>query len=455
MKISIVGTGYVGLVSGTCFAEMGNNVMCVDIDEKKVDSLTNGKLTIFEPGLGVYFERNLNRGRLNFTTNLESAVSHSEIIFLALPTPPAEDGSADLSYVLGVADQIGQILKSDPSLGYKVIVNKSTVPVGTADKVTEAMKKHGLKTEVHFDVVSNPEFLREGVAVDDFMKPERVVIGSSSKRASFIMRSLYEPFVRQGNPIVEMDERSAEMTKYAANSFLATKITFMNEIANLCEKLDANVDEVRVGIGLDSRIGKSFLYPGIGFGGSCFPKDVQALKRTSDEYEYNFKILDAVLDVNDDQRKILIKRIGDHFGGTLEGKKVAVWGLSFKPNTDDVREAPSHIIIRGLIDMGADIHAFDPEAIETTREVFGDEINYYEARYEVLPEADVLVICTEWHEFRRPDFEKMISLMKKPVIFDGRNLYRPSEMAELGFEYYSIGRPHYAPSGHPMAKMTN
>ncbi len=443
MNIAIVGTGYVGLVSGTCFAEMGYDVVCVDIDERKVESLSNGNITIFEPGLEVFFERNLREGRLRFTTELLEAVKHAEIIFLALPTPPSEDGSADLSYVLGVAGNIADLLIADPALGYKVIVNKSTVPVGTADKVRDIMTQAGLTVNEHFDVVSNPEFLREGVAVDDFMKPERVVIGASSERAADLMKLLYEPFVRQGNPILAMDERSAEMTKYAANSFLATKITFMNEVANLCERVGANVDNVRVGIGLDSRIGKLFLYPGIGYGGSCFPKDVKALKQTADQYGYDFSILNAVLNVNDTQRRILVDRILEQFDGDVTGKKFAVWGLAFKPNTDDVREAPSHVIIEELIERGASITAFDPEAIETTKAVLGDKLGYAEDRYALLNDVDALIICTEWHEFRRPDFNKMRGLMKSPLVFDGRNLFKPERMAELGFEYYSIGRPHY------------
>ena len=450
MNISIIGTGYVGLVSGTCFAEMGNDVLCVDIDEEKVQRLSNGNITIFEPGLEIFFERNLSKGRLNFTTELLKAVRHAEVIFLALPTPPAEDGSADLSYVKGVAENIAKLLRADPSLGYKVIVNKSTVPVGTAHVVSSIMTQQDLKAGLHFDVVSNPEFLREGVAVDDFMKPERVVIGSSSKRASAIMHSLYEPFVRQGNPIVDMDERSAEMTKYAANAFLATKITFMNEIANLCEKVDADVDKIRVGIGLDSRIGKQFLYPGIGFGGSCFPKDVNALKRTADENDYEFQILNSVLEVNDRQRRLLVDKMLEHYSGSFQGKKFAIWGLSFKPNTDDVREAPAHIIIKELLNHGAEIIAFDPEAIETTKAVLGETISYTHDRYEPLDKADALVICTEWHEFRKPNFAQMHQLMNHPLIFDGRNLYKPKEMAERGFEYYSIGRPYYhaIPSGN-------
>ena len=445
MNLAIVGTGYVGLVSGTCFAEMGNYVTCVDIDEAKVDMLRQGQLPIYEPGLEVFFKRNVREGRLHFTTELQAALKEAEVVFLALPTPPSEDGSADLSYVLGVARQIAQMLHADQSLGYKIIVNKSTVPVGTADKVQAVMEGAGLQAGEHFDVVSNPEFLREGVAVDDFMKPERVVIGTSSDRAAETMRLLYEPFVRQGNPIVVMDAYSSEMTKYAANSFLATKITFMNEIANLCERVGANVDNIRIGIGLDSRIGKQFLYPGIGFGGSCFPKDVQALARTAGENDYDFEILNAVLAVNDRQRARLVERVVDHYDGAIEGKTFAVWGLAFKPNTDDVREAPSHVVIRGLLERGARVIAFDPEAVETTRQVLGDDIVYARDDYEALKGADALVICTEWNEFRRPDFDKVKRLLNEAVIFDGRNLYDPKRMAEHGFAYYSIGRPHHAP----------
>ena len=445
LNISVIGTGYVGLVTGTCFAEMGNHVVCVDIDKKKVEKLSSGELTIYEPGLEVFFERNRRERRLRFTTDLAEGVRHGDVIFLALPTPPSEDGSADLSYVLGVAGQIGEILAADPALGYRIVVNKSTVPVGTADRVRTVLEEHGLRAHSDFDVVSNPEFLREGVAVDDFMKPERVVIGTSSERAAETMVLLYEPFVRQGNPIIVMDERSSEMTKYAANAMLATKITFMNEIANLCERVGANVDKVRGGIGTDSRIGKSFLYAGIGFGGSCFPKDVQALARTAGENGYDFRILNAVLEVNDYQRALLVERIREHFGGSLEGRKIAVWGLAFKPNTDDVREAPSHIIIRGLLEAGAEISAFDPEAVETTRAVLGDVIDYATDQYEPLEHADALVVCTEWNEFRRPDFGRMQSLLNQPLIFDGRNVYDPKRMAELGFHYHSIGRPYLPP----------
>lgn len=445
MNISIVGTGYVGLVSGTCFAEMGNEVACVDIDASKVAKLKAGELTIYEPGLEVFFERGLRERRLHFTTDLAEAVEHAQVIFLALPTPPSEDGSADLSYVLGVARQIGFLLAENDKRSYKVIVNKSTVPVGTADQVHAVLEDAGLKPGEDFDVVSNPEFLREGVAVEDFMKPERVVIGTSSQRAAEIMTQLYEPFVRQGNPILIMDERSSEMTKYAANAFLATKITFMNEIANLCERVGSNVDNVRRGIGLDSRIGKQFLYPGIGFGGSCFPKDVQALAKTAVDYEYDFQILKAVLDVNEKQRFKLVGVVDDYFGGNLAEKHIAVWGLAFKPNTDDVREAPAHYIIRGLLERGATVTAFDPEAMETTRRVLGDSIEYAEDAYAALKNADALVICTEWNEFRRPDFDQIKAILNQPIIFDGRNLYEPERMAQLGFEYFSIGRPHIKP----------
>ena len=453
MKLTIVGTGYVGLVSGTCFAEMGNDVVCVDIDEAKVEMMRDGKLPIFEPGLELFFERNIREERLSFTTSLEEGVKHGDVLFLALPTPPSEDGSADLSYVMGVASEIADMLAADPALGYKIIVDKSTVPVGTADAVQSVMEEAGLEAGDRFDVVSNPEFLREGVAVDDFMKPERVVIGSHSEKAAKIMTQLYEPFVRQGNAILTMDPRSAEMTKYAANSLLATRISFMNEIANVCERVGANVDDVRIGIGQDSRIGKRFLYAGIGFGGSCFPKDVQALHRTANDYGYDFKVLDAVLKVNDRQRKRMAEDIVDYFDGSLEGKRIGVWGLAFKPNTDDVREAPSHIIIRHLLENGAKVQAFDPEAMETTRDVLGADIVYAADAYSAVDDVDALVICTEWHEFRRPDFTRMHERMKLPLIFDGRNLYQPKRMAELGFDYFSVGRPHYAPTTEPVESL--
>jgi UDPglucose 6-dehydrogenase len=445
MNIAIIGTGYVGLVSGTCFAEMGNQVTCVDIDENKVDMLCRGELPIYEPDLEHYFARNRKEDRLHFTTEYEDAVANAEVIFLALPTPPGEDGSADLSYVLQAAGTVADLLVAQDDPGYRIIVNKSTVPVGTADRVTQAMAEHGLAAGEHYDVVSNPEFLREGAAVDDFMKPDRVVIGTSSEKAADTMTRLYEPFVRQGNPILVVDERSAEMIKYTANSILATRISFMNEIANLCERVGANVDKVRLGISKDHRIGRHFLYAGIGFGGSCFPKDVQALHRTGRQNGYEFQILDSVLQVNDQQRELLVHRLDEHFDGNLAGKKIAVWGLAFKPNTDDVREAPSHIIIDGLLERGAQIEAFDPEAIETTKATFGDRIDYAPDMYAPLDGADALVICTEWHEFRRPNLAKVRDAMNAPLVFDGRNLYEPARMAEMGFDYYSIGRPHVAP----------
>lgn len=447
MEIAIIGSGYVGLVTGTCFAEMGNDVVCVDIDSNKIDRLRNGQLPIYEPGLEVFFERSLREGRLSFTTDLEEAVAASSVIFLALPTPSDEDGSADLSYVLKAAGDIGDILARNHRDRYTILVDKSTVPVGTATRVASVLSEKGLTQGKNFDVVSNPEFLREGVAVDDFMKPERVVIGTENERSAQIMTTLYEPFVRQGNPILVMDVRSAEMTKYAANAFLATKISFMNEIANLCELVGANVDKVRIGIGHDSRIGKQFLYPGIGFGGSCFPKDVKALVHTAEENDYDFGILKAVLDVNDRQREVLAERVIEHFGGSLEGKRLGVWGLAFKANTDDVREAPSHIIIRKLLAAGAEVVAYDPEAKHTTQAVLGDSIEYANDAYSALKGADALVVCTEWNEFRRPDFDRMSERLGRKLIFDGRNLYDPKRMAELGFEYHSIGRPNYAVVG--------
>ena len=445
MNIAIIGTGYVGLVSGTCFSEMGNQVTCVDIDQEKVEMLREGELPIYEPDLEHYFARNRKEDRLHFTTDLGEAVAEAEIIFMALPTPPGEDGSADLSYVMDAAGDVADRLAAEDDGAYRVIVNKSTVPVGTADRVRGVVEERGLTPGEDFDVVSNPEFLREGAAVDDFMKPDRVVIGTSSDKAADIMTRLYEPFVRQGNPILVVDERSAEMIKYTANSLLATRISFMNEVANMCERVGANVDKVRLGISKDHRIGRHFLYAGIGFGGSCFPKDVQALHRKGQEHDYDFKILDSVLEVNDQQRELLVHRLEDYFDGDLEGKKIAMWGLSFKPNTDDVREAPSHIIIQGLRERGAEVAAFDPEAIETTRRVFGDTIDYGDNMYEVLDDADALVICTEWHEFRRPDLGDVRTRLARPLIFDGRNLYEPERMAEMGFDYYSIGRPHHEP----------
>lgn len=432
MKITVVGTGYVGLVTGTCLAETGNHVCCVDIDERKVNKLRNGQITIYEPGLEKLFERNLKEERLSFTTNLKEGLQEAEIIFLALPTPPGEDGSADLQYVLGVAEHIGKLLTD-----YKVIIDKSTVPVGTAEKVHAAIARN---FSGEFDVVSNPEFLREGVAVEDFMKPDRIVIGTTSERAQKLLTELYAPYVRQGNPIIFMDERSAELTKYAANAFLATKISFMNEIAQMCEKLGADVDMVRKGIGSDDRIGKRFLFPGIGYGGSCFPKDVKALVHSAKEINYDFKILNAVTEVNEKQKSHLVTKIKRYFGD-VHGKHFAMWGLAFKPNTDDIREAPALEIIDALLKEGATISAFDPEGMNNVKTIIGDKISYSETQYECLENADALVIATEWNEFRTPDFDKMISLLKDPVIFDGRNVFDVQSMEKKGFHYESIGRP--------------
>ena len=432
MKITVIGTGYVGLVTGTCFAETGNKVTCVDIDKAKVDKLSSGQITIYEPGLEKIFLRNTKEGRLVFTTNLEEVLEASEIIFLALPTPPGADGSADLKYVLGVADQMGKLMK-----GYKVVVNKSTVPVGTADKVREAIAKN---YKGAFDVVSNPEFLREGVAVDDFMKPDRVVIGTKSEQAKKVMTELYAPFVRQGNPLIFMDERSSELTKYAANSFLATKISFMNEIAQLCERMGADVDMVRRGIGSDDRIGKRFLFPGIGYGGSCFPKDVQALVKSSNEVNYDFEILKAVEKVNALQKLHLVNKINAYFKNDLQGKKIALWGLAFKPNTDDIRDAPAIDMINALTAAGATITAYDPEAMPNVKNKIGDKIKYASNQYEALAGADILVIATEWSEFRTPDFEIIEKELPSKVIFDGRNLFDVAKMKEMGYHYESIGR---------------
>ena len=432
MNIAIVGTGYVGLVTGTCLAETGNNVICVDNNKDKVQKLQAGVLPIYEPHLDVLFERNIKQGRLTFTTDLAEAIENAKIIFLALPTPPGEDGSADLSYILGVAEDLGKIITE-----YKVIVDKSTVPVGTAEKVRAAVAKNA---KVGFDIVSNPEFLREGFAVDDFLKPNRVVIGASSENARKTMEELYKPYVRQGNPIIFMDEKSAELTKYAANAFLATKITFMNEIANLCEKLGADVDSVRIGIGSDERIGKRFLFPGIGYGGSCFPKDVQALAKSASDAKYDFKILGAVMDVNEKQKTIILPKIKDYFGGNLKGKKIALWGLAFKPDTDDIREAPSLYIIEELLKEGVTITAYDPEAMNNVKNLLGNKISFALDEYDALRDADALLIATEWRLFKNPDFEKVSSLLKNKVIFDGRNLYGIDQMRELGYFYSSIGR---------------
>jgi len=432
MNIAVVGTGYVGLVTGTCFAETGNNVVCVDIDANKVEKMRNGQIPIYEPHLDVLFHRNIKAGRLTFTTDLKEAQKNAEIIFLALPTPPGGDGSADLSYILGVASDLGDLITD-----YKVIIDKSTVPVGTAEKVTAAIKA---KTDVPFDVVSNPEFLREGFAVDDFMKPDRVVIGTQSERAKDLMEQLYMPFVRQGNPILFMDEKSAELTKYAANAFLATKITFMNEIANFCEKVGANVDMVRKGMGSDERIGKRFLFPGIGYGGSCFPKDVQALALSGEQEGYHFNILQSVMSVNQEQKLVLIEKMKRYYKGDLKGKHFAIWGLAFKPDTDDIREAPALYMIDALLAAGASVTAFDPEAMDNVRSVVGDKINYAGSVYETLEKADALLIATEWALFRSPDFKIVEGKLKEKVIFDGRNLYNPSDMKKMGYHYESIGR---------------
>ncbi len=432
MNIVVVGTGYVGLVTGTCFAETGNKVTCVDIDKSKIEKLSGGQITIYEPGLEKIFLRNIKEERLKFTTQLEEAVEDAEIIFLALPTPPGADGSADLKYVLGVADHLGKILK-----GYKVIVNKSTVPVGTADKVSAAIAKN---YSGEYDVVSNPEFLREGVAVDDFMKPDRVVVGTRSDRAKKLMSDLYAPFVRQGNPVIFMDERSSELTKYAANSFLATKISFMNEVAQLCERMGADVDMVRRGIGSDERIGKRFLFPGIGYGGSCFPKDVQALIMSSDEVNYTFEILKAVEKVNANQKLHLVEKIKDYYNGNIAGKHFALWGLAFKPNTDDIREAPALAIIDALTSAGATVTAYDPEAMPNVQAQIGNKIKYAENQYQALVGAEALIIATEWSEFRTPNFEIIRLKLSSKVIFDGRNLFEKDKVRSIGLDYCCIGK---------------
>lgn len=440
MKVGVIGTGYVGLVSGTCFADSGNDVICVDIDENKVEKMRSGEVPIYEPGLERVFERNIREKRLFFTTNLEEAFKKSEVLFLCLPTPPGADGQADLSFVLNVADELGDLFNKYKD--YKVIVNKSTVPVGTADKVRDRISA---KTDQEFDVVSNPEFLREGAAVEDFMYPERVVVGTSSDRAAQLMTTLYEPFVRSGNPIIIMDERSSELTKYAANAMLATKITFMNEVANICEKVGANVDNVRRGIGTDSRIGKRFLFAGIGYGGSCFPKDVQAIHHTAGEYGYDFRILDSVMKVNESQKVSIVQKMKDFYKGDLKGKTVGIWGLAFKPETDDIREAPSLYITDALAKLGVKMKAYDPEAMNTfknaaTKEALGN-IQFTEDRDSVLQDIDALVICTEWNEFRRPELNRFKEMMKAPVIFDGRNLYDLKRAKDAGLTYISVGRP--------------
>lgn len=438
MNIAVVGTGYVGLVTGTCFSETGNNVICVDIDANKVERMKNGEVPIYEPGLQILFERNISKGRLHFTTDLYQAVRESYIVFLCLPTPQDGDGAADLQFILKVSDDLGQLFKSEPQIGFKLIVDKSTVPVGTSEKVRSAINKNA--PDFDFDVASNPEFLREGFAVEDFMKPERVVIGTSNEKSKLLMEELYEPFVRSGNPIYFMDEKSAEMTKYAANSFLATKISFMNEIAILCELTGANVDKVRIGIGSDSRIGKRFLFPGVGYGGSCFPKDVMALINTANENKYDFKILKSVVDVNKKQILYYFNKIKVHFNNDLKGKTFGLWGLAFKPNTDDVREAPAHYLVRMLKEAGAEIAVYDPEAMDTSKAVLGNIVRYAVDAYDALKDADALLIVTEWGEFRNPDFDQVKSLLKNPVIFDGRNLYDTDKINNLGITYYSIGR---------------
>ena len=432
MNITVVGTGYVGLVTGTCLAETGNSVVCVDIDAKKIAMMQQGNVPIYEPHLDVLFQRNIKADRLKFTTSLKEGLDFGDIVFLALPTPEDEDGSADLSYVLGVAEEIGKLMTS-----YKVIVDKSTVPVGTAEKVTATIAKNAT---VDFDVVSNPEFLREGFAVDDFLKPERIVVGSSSDKATELMKKLYNPFVRSGNPIIIMDEKSAELTKYAANSFLATKITFMNEIANFCEKVGADVDQVRIGMGTDSRIGKRFLFPGIGYGGSCFPKDVKALQKSGKDNGYDFEILDAVIGVNDVQKTRLIPKVASYFNDDLQGKTIAIWGLAFKPETDDIREAPALYIIDELLSRGAKIYAFDPEAMPNVEHKYGDKIRFALSMYDALTNADALIISTEWSIFRTPDFNTIKEKLNNAVIFDGRNLYDINDMKDEGIKYISIGR---------------
>jgi UDPglucose 6-dehydrogenase len=448
VKICVIGTGYVGLVAGTCFAESGNNVICVDVDSKKIDGLNNGVIPIYEPGLKEMVLRNSEEGRLTFTTDLGAAVKESLINFIAVGTPPGEDGSADLKYVLDVAREIGRNMES-----FKIVVDKSTVPVGTADKVREAVRsaldERGVGIE--FDVVSNPEFLKEGAAIDDFMKPDRVVIGTDNVRTAEIMKELYSPFMRRTNRLIIMDIRSAEMTKYAANAMLATKISFMNQIANLCERMGADVSAVREGIGSDSRIGYDFLFPGVGYGGSCFPKDVKALIRTAEECSYEFLLLKSVEEVNERQKSVLTEKLFSYFSdgsspNSLEGKTVAMWGLSFKPRTDDMREAPSVVIIERLLALGARVLAHDPEAINEAKKIFGDRISYSQNQYDILGGADALAIVTEWNEYRNPDFEKIKSLLTKPLIFDGRNLYEPRRMKEIGFEYFAIGRNgrHYS-----------
>ena len=433
MKLTIVGTGYVGLVAGACFSESGNHVICMDVDEKKIQQLNQGMIPIYEPGLDLLVKRNQSNGRLSFTTNMVDAVNKSDVIFIAVGTPPDEDGSADLRHVLAVASAIGKHMKN-----YKIVVNKSTVPVGTAEKVRQAVAK---ETDLPFDVVSNPEFLKEGAAIDDFMYPDRVIIGTDNPKVEETMQELYSPFMPTGNPIIIMDELSAELSKYAANSILATKISFMNEIANLCDLIGADVEMVRKGIGSDKRIGYSFIFPGVGYGGSCFPKDVKAIIRTAQAYKYNLKVLEAVEDVNEAQKQVIIPKILNHFNGDIKGKTFAVWGLSFKPKTDDMREAPSLQIIQELHKLGASINAHDPVALEEAkRQGVEAHATLFEDYYETIRDADGLILVTEWLNYREPDFELMKQLLKTPVIFDGRNIYHPHKLKDLGFTYYGIGR---------------
>ncbi len=437
MKIAVVGTGYVGLVSGTCFAETGINVTCVDVDKKKIDALNNGKIPIYEPGLEDIYKKNVEKGRLTFTTNLTESLKESDALFIAVGTPPDEDGSADLKYVLGVAREIGKNIDH-----YMVIATKSTVPVGTSKKVKQAIKaeldKRGV--EIAFDVASNPEFLKEGNAVEDFLRPDRIVIGTESERAKKVMQKLYKPFLLNGHPIIFMDITSSEMTKYAANSMLATKISFINDIANLCEIVGADVESVRKGIGSDPRIGNKFIYPGTGYGGSCFPKDVQALIRTADEHNYSLDILKAVESVNYRQKEVLYNKLNIRFKGDLNGKKFAIWGLAFKPKTDDMREAPSLVVIERLLAAGASVVAYDPVAMEEAHRILGNSIQYAKDEYDALIDSEALILMTEWPEFRLPNFRVMAKLLKNKIIFDGRNIYDPEEMTELSFEYYAIGR---------------
>ncbi len=434
MKIGIIGTGYVGLVQGACLADTGNSVVCMDIDEKKIKGLKRGHIPIFEPGLAEIVERNISQKRIEFTTSLKYTVEQSKIIFLCLPTPQSEDGSADLTHVLGVISEMLPCINDS-----KIVVSKSTVPVGTCDKLQQVFKKG---TRHHVEVVSNPEFLKEGAAIQDLLKPDRIIIGTHSKDAATMLRELYAPFVRTGNPIIVMDIRSAEITKYAANSFLATKITFMNDLANLCEKVGADIDCIRKGIGSDPRIGHQFLFAGAGFGGSCFPKDVKALVKTASDAGHRLRVLETVDQVNEDQKKVLVSKIQHHFKGKIKGLHFAMWGIAFKPQTDDIREAPSLALIEELLSLGVTISVHDPIAMENAKKRLGKRVTYADSSYRALEKADALIIITEWNEFRTPDFKIMRKAMKHPVIFDGRNIYDPIEIKEEGFHYYCIGRPH-------------